>query len=293
MKHYKKLLFVLLAGSLTFAYSCKKSESNPSNPDLSLDLSTSSAKPGDVITITVRSTSSIKSYHLTVNNQGSAGAPRYLVPMSGTDSTIKNTSFTDTRSYTVPAGTTTNLVFTATVTDNNSLTSNASKTLTVSQPASWSKECSGVVLGDQNNATLGSSYSTSDCSVLTVSNAKSNSAKVDMIYYYGSTNNATLGAPDNSDVMSFSVFGLPWATNNSTRFKVLTSSDWTNASAGTIQSTYTSSSSAEMSEATKLAVGSVLGYKTAGGKYGILKVNGITVDSGSGNGTITFDSKTN
>lgn len=152
-----------------------------------------------------------------------------------------------------------------------------------------------TILGNQN-ASTGSFFSSTDGTVLNSTNAKANSGKVDLVYYYsvGGTAQAdlaTLAAP--SDANAQAVYGagttanIPsWATKNATKFKKLgsTASTYDNATDGSdIAAAYMNSSATEGSKADKLVAGNVFGFMTAAGKHGIAKVISVTLPTAPNN----------
>jgi uncharacterized surface protein with fasciclin (FAS1) repeats len=167
----------------------------------------------------------------------------------------------------------------------------------------------GFVSSDANSYStvlLGSQGSSSPSFYNAITNATSGyavsrdaSATVDFAYYYGASNEVSLGAIDSEDLNSvFSSVDLPIAdvfeTRNATRFQVtaLSAAEFdgvvTNAQvAGIANSELTSSL-----DATNLEEGSVVAFKlddARGGLFGIIKV--AEVNDTNGTGSITIDVK--
>lgn len=163
--------------------------------------------------------------------------------------------------------------------------------LTVTAPAKPVTEALARQMGAQNNATFGSYYSMTDNVALLQAEANAAPASVDFIYYYGSSNLATLAAPDDAQVVS--VMGntqlSSWSTKNATRFKKVSGFDFD----GLTESTALAEEIAKgglTSMANNLAQGDVVIFVTAGAQtYGVLKV--VSISPASGSGVLTFDMK--
>jgi hypothetical protein len=147
------------------------------------------------------------------------------------------------------------------------------------------------ILGSYQSTT-GSSFASIDGSVYTLAEAKANSAKVDFLYWWGATTNATIGAPD--DVNAANVYnnptnGIPtWTTKNPTRFITTTSSAADFDSYVDDTEIIAAATGADQTRIGTLAVDDVIAFMTASGKYGMIKVTDIV--SGA-DGQITIDVK--
>lgn len=149
---------------------------------------------------------------------------------------------------------------------------------------------SEVLLGSYDNSTYGSSFASADGTVYKIADAKANSTKIDWLYFYGVSNQATLAAPDDADAATIftGTNGLPsWATRNATRFRLVTEGAvWDNiATSADITAIATSTTETKVNQ---LAVGNIVAFKTAGNKLGLIKITEIT---GTGAGTIKYDVK--
>lgn len=139
-----------------------------------------------------------------------------------------------------------------------------------------------ILMGSYANATLGSCYSFDLNKVLTLSAGFSQQSAVDLFYFYGSTNKATLSAPSNTadlgQVFTNATTGIAkWTTKNATKLKEVTGVDFANL-------TVTAFDAAVASMGTEikvnnLAVGDVLAIETAGTKKALVKVDQITEGS--------------
>lgn len=151
------------------------------------------------------------------------------------------------------------------------------------------------LLGAQTNATEGSFLATSTGAIYLQADAKTNASIVDIVYFYGATNFATLAAP--SDVDAGSIFnngttGLQlWTVKNATSFKVtaLTQTAFNEVnSAAAVEAAYTAASGTAASKSNNLTASKVVAFKTAAGKYGLAYVSSLTTGA---TGSITLDVK--
>ena len=182
------------------------------------------------------------------------------------------------------------VTFDFTVTDDNTKTSAHTFVVTVNEPAI--SEHQTVLMGAQRNAAEGSFYNAINKQVYLLSAAQNNKTSVDLLYYYGANNLATLAAPTDAD--SKAVYGetnLQGMTNatNFTRTTavyadVKTSSDirnaWLEKKTGTVDTKVTS-----------LKVGDVVAFQLAdsrGYRLGVAQV--VSVDAVN-TGKITLNVK--
>jgi hypothetical protein len=156
---------------------------------------------------------------------------------------------------------------------------------------------SAKLLGGQNNLAVGSFFSTSNGTVIGSVDAGASStlqASVDFVYFYGTTNAASIGAPSDATVATAhngSTTLANWTVKNSTKF-VLTNLTPANFIGSMNDSLIKSIDTATVSTSlvTQLAVGKIVAFKTVGGKYGLFHVAAIGGDTGS-NREITIDVK--
>ncbi|MDR1671881.1 MAG: hypothetical protein LBS09_00205 [Bacteroidales bacterium] len=144
-----------------------------------------------------------------------------------------------------------------------------------------------TLLGAQNNASHGSFYSVALGKVLTIGAAKGQPGDVDFAYFYGSTNEATICAPSDTDGQTISygtVKMSSWTIKNDTKFAVVSPADkddpatwWDEAitAVGTSRDT----------KANLLSIGKVVAFKTAGGEVGAFVVSNV---SGTQSGSISI-----
>jgi len=192
-------------------------------------------------------------------------------------------------SFDYPVSKTVNLIITVTDDDDKTVSS----TLSVSLDAGVSSY-SAKLLGGQDNASSGSFLATSTGTVYLQADAKANSGLVDILYFYGASNEATLAAPSDADaatIFNNGTTGLQtWTTKNATSFKTTTLAlaDFTALNMATgAESAYNAGTSVS-TKANKLASGKVVAFKTAAGKYGLVYVSALTTGA---TGSITLDVK--
>ncbi len=181
--------------------------------------------------------------------------------------------------------------FTFIVEDKDGLTASESITVTVEDADLSLSSYTAILMGGQSNSTYGSFLDADAGKVYLSSAASGVQGDIDIVYYYGSTNNATLAAPSDETVngtgsSSFSLTAS-WTTQNETTFNTnpgITADDFddmtTDASIADISTSVT--------KVTSLAADDVVVFTTAEGKKGALKVVEV---SGEGSGTIEIQVK--
>lgn len=149
-------------------------------------------------------------------------------------------------------------------------------------------EFTAILLGAQQNAepscldvNTGVRYSISD------NNTANNSAVIDILYYYGTQNNATLAAPNDPSVngtgtnsFNWTGEGTGWNVQNATKFAI-SSLDYSTVTKEQINDITGLSASL----AKTLALGNVVAFQTSEGKKGLLKVTALVTGA---TGTITI-----
>lgn len=130
----------------------------------------------------------------------------------------------------------------------------------------------------------------------TLTSGASNSASVDLGYFWSTNANATLCAPDNFLTTAYDL--STWAVRNATELKVTTSDLAGLRSAASLQTAFTSGSDLNTpaslnnsgranSRAVQLTAGNRRAVKTAGNKYAVVEVVNVTGQDGS-DGRITL-----
>lgn len=147
---------------------------------------------------------------------------------------------------------------------------------------------SAKIMGGQNNATVGSFLATDNGEVITSAAAAASAtvqARVDLVYFFGTTNQASIGAPNDS-VVAIAHTGstsLPsWTSKNATKLvkTTLSAADFTASANDSLVKTVTEST-ISASYVNTLAVGNVVAFKTASGKLGLFHVQSIDGTTGT------------
>ena len=146
------------------------------------------------------------------------------------------------------------------------------------------------ILGSYD-ANQGSSFASVDGTVYTWDDAKANSGKIDYLYYHGSTNGATLAAPN--DPTAEEVYtGLPnWEIQNATKFKTtdLSAEDFDGMSSKDDSQIVSAADGADQTAINGLEEGEVIAFITASTsehpeKKGLVKV--VTIEGTGGASTM-------
>ncbi len=152
-----------------------------------------------------------------------------------------------------------------------------------------------ITLGAQTNATIGSSFASLNGLVYNLTDAKANASKIDVIFFYGTTNLATLSAPSNTVDLDqvFTTASKPstWTVQNGTKLEKRNTVNFESISTGNQIDNVESTGTAKVSS---VAVGDVILFRTANtsafpNKNGVLKVTALSGTSGTA--TITFNVK--
>ena len=147
-----------------------------------------------------------------------------------------------------------------------------------------------ILMGGQSNATVGSFLDASEGDVYLIAAANTHSELIDVVYYYGSSNLATLTAPDdvtvNGGAGNLSLC-TGFTTKNETRF---TSSSLSGSEFDDIENDADIADITGINESkmVNLSVGDVIAFETVDGNKGLIKVAAITTGN---TGTITIDVK--
>ncbi|MCB0431051.1 MAG: hypothetical protein H6585_10750 [Flavobacteriales bacterium] len=282
MKKLTKLMLFLMAGASTVFVSCNKDddENTDKSPtinfvggsgyvDANVQLTVNDAfKVGITASSNATSSTKLVSFKVvrTANN----------TPVTVLDSTISTKTFgTWTGNFTAQStATTENWTFTVTDADGESATATFTIQTVAAGPIST---YTAKQAGAQSNSTLGSFIDLTGGNIYLSSAAVTNQANVDAVYFNGA-GNATIGSVTDSEAKGiFST--LPFTTtNNQTTFVDLTSSmstsqfDAITDDSGILNALGTPTAT----QISGLAVNSIVGFKTADGKYGLVKVTALT-----------------
>lgn len=164
----------------------------------------------------------------------------------------------------------------------------SSKSIEITSSGAALSSFTAVLMGAQSNLTTGSYLDAETGEVYLQSGAESNSGLIDMVYYFGSTNEATLTAPDdvtvNGGAGNLSLCA-GFSTKNATRFGAssLSSTEFDAATSADVADISVSNS-----KMIQLAQGDVIEFETDGGKKGLIKVASISTGT---SGSITIDVK--
>jgi hypothetical protein len=229
--------------------------------------------------------------------QGDGKLKRFFVQRTfqGHTATVKDSAFSATSFnadlYTAAQAIAGQEVWVFTIFDNNGGSAAVTLTITTTPGYGAVTTYSMKVMGAQTNSSDGSSFASSNGTVYSLVDAKTNSSLIDWVYFYGATNLACLCAPSETDAAT--VFSNPgngvatWSTRNITLFKKVTATyNWTNItndSAIVIET-----SGITLKELPNLAVNDLLAFTTAAGKKGMIRVNALTVGA---SGSMTIDVK--
>jgi|WetSurMetagenome_2_1015567.scaffolds.fasta_scaffold18032_2 hypothetical protein len=284
---------LLIMASVSFFTSCTPEEENLS-PSINFVTgsgylsSDATLKAGEAFTVNLSATANSTSGAKLVNLKVIRVLGGNTVTVA--DETIDLSSFTSEISANAAfiSGTE---KWTFTVTDANGESAEISLNITTTAGAAI-HTFDQKILGSYYNNTYGSFFGSADGTVYKMVEAYNNQAKVDWCYYYGVADGATLAAPDDptamNDIFTNATYGLAqWTTRNATLFNVVTESIlWDNITDDAQILAY-ASSTANTSEK-QLTVGSVLAFKTAAGKLGLIRVTDIATGS---TGSITYNVK--
>lgn len=281
----------VMATALMFTSCTPKTTENPAIISVNtVPSGATTASPGTTLAfkVTVSSDNDLKGISIKESINGSTSS----VQIDSTFASSTGTAASFEWKYTLSSGALDGEkhVYTFLLTDDKGNTAEATYTITVSSTNSvnW---FTNVTLGAQNNIN-GSFYNTSSNTVYAVSAAKANQTSVDIIYYYGATNLATLSCPAETGASTFTTFQLDtWmpANKNSTNYIKLNGVDFTTTSTSAeIKNAYLNATGVADLKANQLSANDVVAFKTKSGKYGIIKVNSI---SNTDTGTLNLDVK--
>lgn len=292
MKKFNYLIAVFLMASGLFITSC---ETDPATTPPTILFN---ASPGYTTGDVSVSAGSVLQIGIIANGT-SANLSRFKITQTANsqtstllDSTISAAQFS--QNFTITAAPVAGVVkLTFSVSQSDGESTELSITITTTAPVAGPiKNYIQKILGSYDNITYGSSFASSDGTVYTLSEAKTNAAKVDWMYYYGTTNLATLASPKDatvSTIYSGSNGPASWTVRNDTRFAIVvlpTGVTWDNIT--TDAEIIPLASGATATSVSSLTAGKIVSFKTASGKMGLIKVEAIT---GTGAGSITYSVK--
>jgi hypothetical protein len=184
-----------------------------------------------------------------------------------------------------PAGTVVTIDFI--VTDKKEVEATKTVTFTIVAPAALVNRYTTVLMGSQDNNELGSFYSTSTNVVFKQADAAANKAVIDLVYFFGASNKATVAAPADSDAqLVFS--SLLDNTYNLTKFNDATGLTEAAFTALTTVDAF-SSLTFGLTKANDLATNDIVAFETVAGKKGAFMVKSIVGTTYGESSTITLE----
>ncbi len=274
MKKLVRSILMLSVASLAILSSCSKEDSNDEVTNVKVTIVPSVANPyeGDSITITVTATGNVDNKLKSISVTRNDGKVLLSKSLSGTSATETITDVVESGTYT----------YTAAVTGEkgSGTPATATTTVTTRQPAGPLNVSNATPLfGQANGAGTNSNFiqASDPFADFSTSTFAANKANVDICFFYGETNKATLTSPSDA-VMQGLYSGLNWTGANTTslyktaltaaQFDAIADSESDEeitALASTV-TTWTTSTN-------QLQAGSVILYKRAGdSKVGLIKV---------------------
>jgi len=283
-----RLFYLLIASASVLGLSsCGKTDTPPGGSPIAVTLSPTVAtvSAGDSVTIGCTITDQNTLKDVVISEVIGTGSSSQLESYS-----LSGKSYQFNYTYHIPAVVAgTSIVLTFTV-DDASNTQTATTTITVGATASDINSYSAVLLGSYADPNAGSFYGSSTNTVYTVSSANSNQSAVDMVFFYGSTNQYTLAAPSDASFGTnsnqISSLGIQnWTTKNNTSFKFTNLTDFSSITkAADIANAYTNATGSSDTKVNMLSAGDIFAFQTAGNKYGLCKVVDETGGNTSGQG---------
>lgn len=217
---------------------------------------------------------------------GSAKLTRFQIvatsnntPLNIVDTTFSTDTFSQDYSFQFADAGETRLTFT--ITDKDGQTAALNLTVTTQSPINT---YTAILLGGQLNPNLGSFYSSAHDSVMDLATARQNPSMVDLVYYYGTNNFASIvGTADNqlSLVPTFAECNS-WTPTNATLLKLTSGLDWSTILNGTnIDAAVTGLTDTHVNQ---LNVNDIVAFQTAStssnpnkkGLFKVLEINGTS-----------------
>ncbi len=156
------------------------------------------------------------------------------------------------------------------ITDAGGFTDQVSFNITIEEGGVKVRKTEEFVLGSVNDLGAGSFYSAVENIIYDRDNVVDNTEKVDFIFFKGATNQNTLAAPDDPDVVTVFPSINNWTVHNKTRFYLteMTAQQFDALEDYHIFTEFTGTTS----KANHLKNGDVVYFKTDSGKQGYVKV---------------------
>lgn len=215
--------------------------------------------------------------------KGSSNLEEFTIRLGNTDLTgypktdIDKDAYTDEISLTVVS--TGTYAYTFIATDKDGLQETKTITITAEASAGAITTYTDKILGSYD-ATEGSSFASINGTVYNSADAATNSDKIDFVYYYGSSNFATIAAPSDADAQTVFTGIASWTVKNATLLGATTVTA-TEFDAMTDDSDIvTAATGLTGSKVSSLDVGDVIAFETAStsanaSKKGLIKITEI------------------
>lgn len=281
MKKLVKSVLMLSIASLAVLSSCKKDDANAEVTDVKVEVTASPSIPVEngIVTLTVTCTgntdNNLKS--ISVSRTGGSLADKVVLSTS-----LTGTSTTKTIVDTIGSGS-----FTYTVAVTGAKGSPATKTIIVttrSLPKAVDVTNAIPLFGQTNGAGTNANFMqlTAPHAAWGTDAFTANKAKMDLAFFYGATNKATLTSPTDATMQGlYSGSGISWTGVNAT---LLYKTSMTTAAFDAIAASNTDSLITSMaagvttwgSSINLLAQGNVILFKTSANKLGLIKVDNLT-----------------
>ncbi len=282
------LLLFALSGLMVFS-SCNDDEEDEPKPKPNMNLTASGnstdANVGDTVDFRIDLTHQVDLQKFTVSSSPTTDADTSV-------SDIGESGYSYVFEYVIPSGfgAGTSIEFTFTATGEEGESTSKSYTVNVKESGEELNNDNATLLGAQN-ASKGSLYATSELKRYPLSEFdESNDSKIDFVYYYGATNDATIAAPSDKTVGGGdnAVYDIDWDTRNKTQY-LLIEKNWSDIERNTdLEMHRDDIKNLESTKANILEEGDVYAYLTADGRIGAFKVENI---EGSQGGEITISVK--
>ena len=284
-------LFVLLAGTINLFTACSDDEEEPLDQSPTINFIGGSDYTSSDVTVPAGTILKV-GITATANTNSNAKLVRFKVTRtfnnigeSVIDSTLSNlSSFTYTRNIQArtEAGTER---WSFEIIDKNNQSNSVALNITT-QPVV--NIYTAILMGGQNNVTVGSFYSSVDNKVMKQAEAILNQNKVDFLYFYGEINQSSIASVDDDQAaLAWDNLFDNWSVKNATRFRKVGEINWDAITEYDDALIAENATNLVDSRASFLQVGDIVAFQTATtsanpGKKGLFKVMDIS-------GTIGID----
>lgn len=305
MNKLKNLFLLgLVAVSAVTISSCEKNntDNGSNNPSLALvkpsskEVTVAQGATVDVEVLAAANDKNLESFRVEFS-QGGGPFTAYsgAFPAGKSDTTFNVSNFTYKKTLPTLAGEGTITYRFYTVDKDNNSASLDLKINVGGAPGATISSYSARIMGSQSNSTTGSFLATTNGIVYKIAEAKANSTLIDVLYYYGANNKATLAAPNDADAGTVYNSGASalssWSKRNATKFEAtaLSEANFNSInSSTTLTAFYLTDPTASAS--TDLANNDVLKFRTEAGKRGFILVKTIS-GTNTSSGFISVDVK--